>query len=550
MLKLGLAISSLVILLTAGSLGYSTYYLRELSRLQDVSNRLPIIDEEIYFKVMLIHSGIINHFDGLVQLEKTHGLGINIFTKSYKKLIGEASNEQIETLLVITKEKKQQLERFKSDASLLRNARAYTIKALQDLIVQLNHSPAVNTIMQHLMFFAEAPTEQKAQTIQQLVQQLDTSALNEAENKKWGFSQRHIDYYLTKKNHTMNAEPLTINWLNTDAFVYLQENINRHKKRYENFQTLSFNILIVAAVILCLVAGFTLRNLLRSQRELRQLNKTLEEKIEHAIIDIKKSRDEAIAANAEKTNFLANMSHELRTPLNSIIGFSARLKKKLNQQTISEDDIENKTTKPNAANIRAVDSIYKNGKYLLSFFNDLLQLSKINDNQNDLQISTVNVNKICEGLIAEMRSYFAQETPTLTLESTQEYCQLNSDSTLVQQILYSILNVAIRHNSEGTVSINTRENKDGCDICIRDTGKPLSQTQIAILFDPFAYDELDEEIRVESKGLGLMLTKRLIEILGGDLHIEAESQGNCYHTRLPHIVMSDPAEKRQYIGAG
>jgi signal transduction histidine kinase/ActR/RegA family two-component response regulator len=213
-------------------------------------------------------------------------------------------------------------------------------------------------------------------------------------------------------------------------------------------------------------------------------------------------------ANLAKSEFLSNMSHELRTPLNAILGFA---------QLIGSG-----SPSPTVPQQRSLDQILKAGWYLLELINEILDLTLIESGKLSLSLEPISLAEV-------MRECQAMSEPQATRRGIQvSFPQLDiphlvrADRTRVKQILINLLSNAIKYNRVGgTVHVDCTTSMPGrIRISIRDTGEGLTAGQIAQLFQPF--NRLGQEARAEEgTGIGLVVSKRLVELMGGCIDVES-----------------------------
>lgn len=213
-------------------------------------------------------------------------------------------------------------------------------------------------------------------------------------------------------------------------------------------------------------------------------------------------------ANLAKSDFLSSMSHELRTPLSAILGF-AQL-------------IESGTPAPTPAQKRGVNQILQAGWYLLDLINEILDLALIESGKLSLSlepVSLIEVMRECETLIETQAN---KHKVTVTFPNFNILYFVNADRTRIKQVLINLLSNAIKYNKlGGSVDITCIELSGGrIRICVEDTGEGLSPLQISQLFQPF--NRLGQESNtIEGTGIGLVMTKRLIELMGGTIGLES-----------------------------
>jgi signal transduction histidine kinase/ActR/RegA family two-component response regulator len=213
-------------------------------------------------------------------------------------------------------------------------------------------------------------------------------------------------------------------------------------------------------------------------------------------------------ANLAKSNFLAGMSHELRTPLNAILGFAQLL--------------ESGAPYPTPAQKRNIDQILKAGWYLLELINEILDLALIESGKLTLSAEAVSLAEVMLECRALIESQAQARRISMTFPKFEFAQFVKADRTRMKQILINLLFNAIKYNRPGgsvTVEVKTLENSS-IRICVRDTGAGLSPAQLTQLFQPF--NRLGKEASAEEgTGIGLVMTKRLVEMMGGSIGVES-----------------------------
>lgn len=222
-------------------------------------------------------------------------------------------------------------------------------------------------------------------------------------------------------------------------------------------------------------------------KELDQRNKQLEE-----------ARLETDRAMKVKERFFSNISHELRTPLNSIIGFSSRLK----------GDISN--LKPERFDA-AVDSINRNGIYLLSLVNDLLDLSSITEGEFEILQEQVSIYLVIDQVVSDLKIMADESNLYLDCQIPSDLHALG-DPVRIRQIFVNVINNAIKYTNKGGVRIDSVSDQQTFTIRITDTGIGISDTDQERLFDVYNNIPSETSKDVESTGLGLALVKKLCEL--------------------------------------
>ncbi len=234
-------------------------------------------------------------------------------------------------------------------------------------------------------------------------------------------------------------------------------------------------------------------------------------------------------ANLAKSDFLSNMSHELRSPLNAILGFAQLM--------------ESGTPPPTPAQGQSIDQILQAGWYLLELINEILDLALIESGKLSLSpepISLAEVLSDCRGMIEPLA---LKSGIGLTFPRFEDTPFIKADRTRVKQVLINLLSNAIKYNrAGGTVEVICAMNAtERTRISVRDTGNGLPPEKLAQLFQPF--NRLGQESgSEEGTGIGLVVSKRLVELMGGDIGAESTvGVGSVFwielhSTRAPRLV--------------
>ena len=213
-------------------------------------------------------------------------------------------------------------------------------------------------------------------------------------------------------------------------------------------------------------------------------------------------------ANRAKSDFLSSMSHELRTPLNAILGFAQLL--------------ETGTPAPTPTQRRNIDQILKAGWYLLELINEILDLALIESGKLTLSNEPVSLAEVLIECRAMIEPQARQRGIGMAFPSFTIPLFINADRTRVKQVLINLLFNAIKYNRpHGSVAVEfTQMAPDFIRICVRDTGAGLTAEQLSQLFQPF--NRLGQEAGPEEgTGIGLVVTKRLVELMGGTIGAES-----------------------------
>ncbi len=232
----------------------------------------------------------------------------------------------------------------------------------------------------------------------------------------------------------------------------------------------------------------------------------------------------AEAANHKKSLFLASMSHELRTPLNSIIGYSEMI-----EQGMTGEITEKQR--------RFIHNVSLSGRHLLELVNEILDISKIEAGKLNLSIDWVDLRKLLAQLIDVFSELASAKNIVITSHIHQDVLGLEADPGRLKQIFINLISNAIKFNhQDGRVDIEIYPSLDKewvlCEI--RDTGYGIPEDKMPELFSEFYQVDNSYARQQEGTGLGLALTKRLVELHGGTIHVESTvGVGSVFTFQLP-----------------
>ncbi len=256
--------------------------------------------------------------------------------------------------------------------------------------------------------------------------------------------------------------------------------------------------------------------------------------IKEAEEKVLRAKELAENANRAKSDFLSSMSHELRTPLNSILGFA---------QLFDYDDNLSSDQRENIREIR------KAGNHLLQLINDVLDLSKIEAGEVGFSLEPVFPVRVVEECMALVKPLAASHRVTLRfLPNDGANVYVLADAMRLKQILLNLLSNAIKYNLESgyvEVSLNAKDN-GRLAIAVEDSGRGISPSDIKKMYEPF--NRLGaERTNIEGTGVGLLITRRLIEMMGGQLECESvEGVGSMFTVLLSIAEDRDVQTKSQF----
>ena len=280
-----------------------------------------------------------------------------------------------------------------------------------------------------------------------------------------------------------------------------------------NRQLFDVGIITLFLFLTAFINANTSQVLRKGRKRLREQNQALEAAMKRAQ-----------ASDRRKSEFLANMSHELRTPLNHIIGFT---------ELVADERIG----ALNRQQEEYLQDVLQSSRHLLSLINDILDLSKVEAGKMDLETSEIPL----EGLLRDSLNMVKEEALKHRIALTPSFQEIplaiRADERKLKQVLYNLLSNAIKFTPDGGAVLLTARglNGQGVEITVKDSGIGLKQGELERIFQPFEQGDNSAGRKYQGTGLGLSLTKKMVEMHGGRIWAESEGpgRGSQFHVLLP-----------------
>lgn len=277
-----------------------------------------------------------------------------------------------------------------------------------------------------------------------------------------------------------------------------------------------------------------LEELGRRQEELSRLNTELED-TNRGVVALYAELDERAErlrqADEIKSRFLSHMSHEFRTPLSSILALSRLLLDGTDGLLSSEQE-------------KQVNFIRRSAEDLSELVNDLLDLAKVEAGRTDVNIEHFTVDSLFGALRGVMKPLLTSDAVALNFEAPAEPLVMETDESKIAQILRNLISNAIKFTEQGEVRVTARASDDQASVVftVRDTGIGIGREDLDVIFEEFGQVRSTVQRRVKGTGLGLPLSRRLAELLGGSVSVaSAAGRGSEFTVTLPRVYHGEPA---------
>jgi PAS domain S-box-containing protein len=269
------------------------------------------------------------------------------------------------------------------------------------------------------------------------------------------------------------------------------------------------------------------------EQRLRDYTDNLERMVAEKTAELREVNSELVRANQLKSQFLANMSHELRTPLNAIMGFAEAIR-------------DGVAGEPTAEQREFSEDIYQAGCQLLGMINDILDLAKVEAGAMELTLEPCDLAMLIDEVVRVARGLARRKSIELRGDVEPRPLMITADALKVKQVLYNLLSNAIKFTGAGgKVFVEARLGRETAEIRVSDTGIGIAPGDLLCIFDEFRQVDSSLTRKHEGTGLGLALTRRLVELHGGEITVESEfGKGSTFIVTLLRDLVPSPKESR------
>src|SRR6202048_3085449 len=242
--------------------------------------------------------------------------------------------------------------------------------------------------------------------------------------------------------------------------------------------------------------------------------------------EIQDKSSQLAEASQHKSQFLANMSHELRTPLNAIIGVSEMLRE--DAEALKQD-------------LEPLDRVLGAGRHLLALINDILDLSKIEAGRMELNLASFSLAPVIDEVVKTIEPLAAKNGNQVAVHCDGEIGTMHADQMRLRQALLNLMSNANKFTERGSITINARHGQenggDWITLAVADTGIGMTPEQMGKLFQEFSQASSSTASKYGGTGLGLVISRRFCQMMGGDITVESEpGRGSTFTIRVPRIV--------------
>lgn len=501
---------------------------------------LKAFDATLKQQLLQIYGGTLWQFDTLValrnQIRKTSAeLSKNI--RIYD-LGGDIEDNPAKPYLGLVAEQSNLVEDFTSDIAIWRNSLAL-LELTENLETQLVATQAESALLRELVGFRAGilqfivnPSENAVTRIEILVVNIRSYLAGYPPETSQQFDTivKHVETLVTYGRRLTQA-------LAQVMALPAQEHLDDIEKNYSVFYNDRINttniftiLMFVCGALLLMYITYLLIRLGRASTSLRNANVLLEARVEDRTRALRDALHATESANNAKSAFVTNMNHELRTPLNHIIGYSEMLNE--DAADLDRDEVE-----------LFASRIATSGRHLLQLVNKVMDLSQIEAGHVDLDITQFSVAEVVDDVSVLAEGLAEQRSNRFKSHKADGLGEMNSDETRIRQILVNLLGNAAKFTEGGQIILSVERTaglKSECDVLtfeVTDTGVGMSTEDALRIFEPFARADDEAVENIEGTGIGLSITKRFCELLGGHVRVESEiGRGSTFTVTLPAEV--------------
>lgn len=270
----------------------------------------------------------------------------------------------------------------------------------------------------------------------------------------------------------------------------------------------------------------TLNDLREKKDELVRINTELEDTNRGVVAlyaELDERADYLRRASDLKSSFLSNMSHEFRTPLNSMLALTRMLLDRMDGELTSEQD-------------QQIRFVQQSARELAEMVNDLLDLAKVEAGRLEVRSKTFTVSDLFGALRGMLKPLLADNSLNLVFEPADDLPELHTDEQKVSQVLRNFISNAIKFTPRGEVRVSAIVVGDDVEFAVSDTGIGIAENDQRVIFEEFAQVESAMQRKVKGTGLGLPLSKKLAQLIGGEVQVSsAVSVGSTFKLRVPRV---------------
>lgn len=261
--------------------------------------------------------------------------------------------------------------------------------------------------------------------------------------------------------------------------------------------------------------------LLAARQALQDERDALERKVEERTAELQQSMRAAQAANEAKTRFLATMSHELRTPLNAIINYAQMLEEEMADRAIE-------------APREDAQRIERAGRHLLDVINDVLDVAKIENRELQLEWDETELAALVDEAVDTVRDLAGKRGNRLAANVDPSIGRISTAPLRLRQALINLMSNACKFTEDGEIAVSASLDGDELVLAVRDTGVGMAEADLQRIFEPFVQLDNSDSRRADGTGLGLFITRNIVQSLGGRIEVKSgPGEGSTFALRLP-----------------